>query len=62
VKTFHLGLSVPKSPVLCTFSAMCLCVSSHLLQEETSLMMSEKDTKQIITGSHFYRNVSLADS
>jgi hypothetical protein len=41
---------------------MCLCVSSHLLQEETSLMMSEKDTKQIITGSHFYRNVSLADS
>lgn len=39
MKTFHLRLRTSKS-----FPVVGLSVSSHILQEETSLMMADKDT------------------
>ena len=38
MKTFHLRPSAPKSLTLYTLSIVGLCVSSHILQEEASLM------------------------
>lgn len=37
----HLGLSVPRSLNLCIMFAMDLCICSHLVQEEASLMIAE---------------------
>lgn len=41
----HLGLTVPRSLILCTISlAGSLCIYSYLLQEEASRIMAEQDT------------------
>ena len=40
MKIPHLGVNVPETPTLCTLSN---CLSSHLLQEETTLVMAQQD-------------------
>ena len=44
METSHLGMSVLMSLTLCTLSGCRLCICSHLLQEEASLMMAEQGT------------------
>lgn len=44
VKTFHLGLCIPLSPILHFVQSVGLCISSHLLQEKASPVIIEQGT------------------
>jgi len=44
VETSHVGLSAPRPLALCMLSLVGLCVSSHLLHGEASLMMAVEGT------------------
>lgn len=53
IKTSHLGQSVPASLTLTHCPAMHLCINSHILQEEASLMVNK------MVGIYSYSRMSL---
>lgn len=42
METFHLGLNISRSLILCTLNSFCVCY--YLLQKEDCSMMPEQDS------------------
>jgi hypothetical protein len=51
-----LGHNIPRSLTFCLISSCSVCICSHLMQADASLMMAEQGTKLLILAAHHQKS------